>query len=94
MTANEINETLKQLKEYTALKKDLEAEITHLQDECKKYMTENELSELFNDDKTIVARYTEVVSNRFDSTNFKKSGFGELYSQFLKKVTSMRFSLN
>lgn len=92
MTAN-MNEVLKELKEYTAMKKDLESEIARLQDECKAYMTENELTELFSDDKSIVARYSEVISNRFDTTAFKKSEWGELYSEFLKKVTAMRFSL-
>lgn len=89
-----INEVLAELKQSIQKKKELEADITRLQDECKKYMTENELSELFNDDKSIVARYTEVISNRFDTTAFKKSEWGELYEEYIKKVTSMRFTLD
>lgn len=89
-----INEVLAELKQFYQMKKELEAEITRLQDECKEYMTENELSELFNDDKSIVARYTEVISNRFDTTAFKKSEWGELYQEYTKKVTSMRFTLD
>lgn len=89
-----INEVLAELKQSIQKKKELEAEITRLQDECKEYMTENELSELFNDDKSIVARYTEVISNRFDTTAFKKSEWGELYQEYTKKVTSMRFTLD
>ena len=88
-----MNKVLAELKQYSEMKKELEAEISKLQDECKEYMTENELSELFNDDKTIVARYTEVISNRFDTTAFKKSEWSELYQEYSKKVTSMRYTL-
>lgn len=90
----DMNKVLAELKQYSEMKKELEAEISKLQDECKEYMTENELSELFNDDKTIVARYTEVISNRFDTTAFKKSEWSELYVEYSKKVTSMKFTLN
>ena len=72
MKNTRINEVLKELKQYNQMKKELDAEIKKLQDECKEYMTEHELSELFNDDKSIVARYAEVISNRFDTTAFKK----------------------
>ena len=76
------------------MKKELEEEINKLQTECKEYMAENELSELFNEDKTIVARMTEVISNRFDTTSFKKSEWSELYQMYTKQVTSVRFTVN
>ena len=79
-----MNKVLAELKQYNQMKKELEAEISKLQDTCKEYMTENELSELFNDDKSIVARYTEVISNRFDTTAFKKSEWSELYQEYSK----------
>lgn len=89
----DINKVLAELKQYSQMKKELEAEISNLQDECKEYMTAHELTELFSDDKSIVARYTEVISNRFDTTAFKKSEWSELYQEYSKKVTSMRFTL-
>lgn len=88
-----MSKVLAELKQYNQMKKELEVEIKKLQDECKEYMTEHELSELFNDDKSIVARYTEVISNRFDTTAFKKSEWSELYQEYSKKITSMRFTL-
>lgn len=94
MTVERINEVLAELKEYSRMKKELEVEIEKLQTECKEFMTEENLTELFNDDKSIVARYTEVISNRFDSTAFKKSEWAELYTEYTKKITSMRFTLN
>lgn len=93
MTNERINEVLSELKEYTQMKKELEEQITALQDECKEYMTAEQITELFNDDKSIVARYAEIISNRFDTTAFKKSEWAELYSMYSKKVTSMRFTL-
>ena len=93
MTNERMNKVLADLKEYGRMKKELEAEISKLQDECKKYMTDHELSELFNDDNSIVARDTEVISNRFDTTSFKKSEWSELYQEYLKKITSMRFTV-
>lgn len=94
MNNERMNKVLGELKEYARMKKELENEISKLQDECKEYMTENNLQELFNDDNSIVARYTEVISNRFDTTAFKKSEWSELYNEYSKKVTSMKFTLN
>ena len=88
-----INNTLKELAEYTKMAEELKIEIDRLTAETKQYMTDNDLTEIFTDDMTIGARYTEVISNRFDTTNFKKQ-FAEMYQMFLKKSTSMRFSLS
>lgn len=94
MTSRRMNKVLAELKQYNQMKKQLDAQIKALQDECKEYMTEHELSELFNDDNSIVARYSEVISTKFDTTAFKKSEWSELYQEYSKKVTSMRFTLN
>lgn len=94
MTSRRMNKVLAELKEYNQMKKQLDAQIKALQDECKEYMTEHELSELFNDDNSIVARYSEIISTKFDTTAFKKSEWSELYQEYSKKVTSMRFTLN
>lgn len=94
MTNNiNINETLKELASYTKMAEELKVEIDRLTAETKQYMTENELTEVFTEDMTVGARYTEVISNRFDTTSFKKQ-FSEIYTAFLKKSTSMRFSLS
>ena len=39
-----------------------------------------------------IIRWTSVLSNRFDTTAFKKS-YGDLYNQFVKQVSSRRFSI-
>lgn len=94
MKNERMNQVLAELVEFNRMKKELEEEINKLQTECKEYMAENELSELFNEDKTIVARMTEVISNRFDTTSFKKSEWSELYQMYTKQVTSVRFTVN
>ena len=94
MTQERINQMLKKLKEYNDMKKELDNQIKALQNECKLYMTENQLSELFNADKSLVARLSNVVTERFDSSSFRNSEWGELYKEYCKKVTSMRFTLN
>jgi N-dimethylarginine dimethylaminohydrolase len=90
----DINEVLQELKEYDEMMKALKVEIDKLQDEAKEYMTDNNLTEVFSDDKSIVARYNQVVTNRFDTSAFKKSEWSELYDMYIKQVTSMRFTLN
>lgn len=94
MTQERINQMLKELKEYGEMKKELDKQIKELQDECKVYMTENQLSELFNDDRSLVARYGSVVTKRFDTASFRHSEWAELYEEYCKMVTSMRFTLN
>lgn len=94
MTQERINQMLRELKEYGEMKKELDKQIKELQAECKVYMTENQLSELFNDDRSLVARLSTVVTERFDSSSFRNSEWGELYKEYCKKVTSMRFTLN
>ena len=40
-----------------------------------------------------IVRYTSVISNRFDSTTFKRL-YAELYKDFTKPVSSRRFSVS
>ena len=92
MKNTNINATLKELKEYNEMMTALKAEIDKLQAECKEYMTANNLDEVISDEG-IKATYREVISNRFDSTAFKKD-FADIYSEYTKKTSSMRFTCN
>lgn len=92
MKNTNINATLKELKEYNDMMAALKAEIEKLQAECKEYMTENNLDEVISTDG-IKATYREVISNSFDSTAFKKD-FADIYSEYTKKSSSMRFTCN
>ena len=72
--------------------KALKSEVEKLQTECKEYMIENNIDEVISDEG-IKATYREVISKRFDSTAFKKD-FADIYSEYSKATSSMRFTLN
>ena len=40
----------------------------------------------------VIVRFTSVLSNRFDTTAFKKD-FADIYALFTKQVASRRFSI-
>ena len=42
---------------------------------------------------TYIVRYTSVISNRFDSTTFKRL-YADLYKDFTKPTSSRRFSVS
>ena len=90
MTTNEIQAKAKEIRELTRMKEELEQEITNLQDVIKAEMTAQDTSELIAGEYKI--RWTEVTSNRFDTTSFK-SKYQDLYNQFTKASTSRRFSI-
>lgn len=88
-----INEVMKELAEYTALADELKAQIETLQDEVKTYMNDNGIDEVVDDETGCKATFRAVVSNRFDSTSFKKD-FLDIYQEYLKKTTYKRFTFN
>lgn len=78
------------LKELEELMEEAKAEAEKLKDEIKMEMWKRNVEEM-KVGKYIV-RWTEVLSNRFDTTGFKKL-FPELYKQFTKQSASKRFSI-
>lgn len=83
---------MRELAEYTALKEEMEQQIEALKDEVKSYMTEQGVDEVLAEDGS-KATWREVISNRFDSTAFKKD-FLDIYKEYTKKTTSKRFTFN
>ena len=90
MSSNEIILKIEALKEWEALAAEAAAEIESLKDTIKAEMTARGVEELMAG--RYVARYTEVISNRFDSTAFKKV-MPDVYKAYTKAVTSRRFSI-
>lgn len=85
-------------KEFINTLKTLEAQIAELQSEAdaikdliKEELTNEGIEETFVGDYKIV--YKDVISNRFDSTTFKKT-YGELYKQFTKQTSYKRLTIN
>ena len=90
MSHNEIVSKIEQLKEWEAILEEAQAEVEALRDCIKEQMLERSTEEL--QVGTYIIRWTSVLSNRFDSTAFKKE-HAELYKTFTKQVASKRFSI-
>lgn len=87
-----IQPDIMELRRLEELKDALMIEIKEREDNIKKYMIVHNLDELhgLNGEKAI---YREVLSNRFDSTSFKKT-FNDLYNAYLKQTKCVRFSFS
>ena len=90
MSRNELIKKIEQLKEWEAILEEAQAEADALRDCIKAQMIEEDTEELAVG--AYIIRWTSVLSNRFDSTAFKKE-HGELYKSFTKQVASKRFSI-
>ena len=86
-----INEVIKEIKEYQAMQDELKRQIEALKQEAVEYLESNEIDEYMCDEGKVT--YREVISNRFDSTSFKKD-FADIYAEYSKKTSSMRFTCN
>ena len=82
---------IEQLRELEELMEEAKAETEKIKDEIKSEMQKRNTEEM-KAGKYIV-RWTEVLSNRFDSTTFKKM-FPSIYKDFTKQVSSRRFSIS
>ena len=91
MSTNELTTKVRELKELKAMADELAAEITAIEDSIKAEMTARNTDEMQIDVYKI--RWTKVLSNRFDTTAFKKL-YGELYKAYTKQTTSKRFSIS
>ncbi len=89
-TLAEIQNTMKELAEFTAMQAELESQIDSLKDELKEYMTEENIDELLGENGEHVI-WRKVISNRFDTTAFKKSEWGELYKEFTRQTETKPF---
>lgn len=82
---------IEQLQEMEELIAEAKAEAEKIKDEIKNEMMKRNTEEL-RAGKYII-RWTEVLSQRFDTTAFKKL-FPEVYQSFTKSVSSRRFSVS
>lgn len=91
MTNTELEIKIKEIKELQRIKDEAENEIKKLQDDIKAEMQKREVSEIITNEHKV--RYTDVTTNRFDTKAFKAK-YLDLYNQFVKSTSSMRFSIN
>ena len=90
MSNNEIIKKIEALTEWETIIEDAKAEAEAIRDMLKAEMLEQNLEEL--EAGAYIIRWTSVLSNRFDTTAFKKS-HGDMYKEFTKQVSSRRFSI-
>lgn len=89
--AIDIKSVIKEIKEYQAMRDALDKELDELKDEAIEYLTEQDIDEILTEEGKVT--YREVISKRFDSTQFKKD-FADIYSEYQKQTSSMRFTCN
>lgn len=85
-----IKETMRELAEMTEMLEETKSIIDSLQDEVKAYMAQTGVDEILTENGE-KATWREVISNRFDSTSFKKD-FAEIYKAYQKRTTCKRFT--
>lgn len=91
MTNIQMKETVNELLEMEALLEETKAIVEGLKDSLKAELVERNVESIDLDEH--IVRYVNVISNRFDSTNFKKQ-FPEMYKEWTKAVPSKRFSIS
>ncbi|MCF2662703.1 hypothetical protein [Pseudoflavonifractor phocaeensis] len=91
MSKNELIAKIEALNAWEALMEDAKAEADAIRDSIKQEMLDRDVEELTAG--AYIIRWTSVLSNRFDTTNFKKV-YGDLYKAFTKQTSSRRFSIS
>lgn len=90
MANNELLNKIEALNEWEALMEEAKAEAESLRDSIKQELLERGTEEL--ECGQYIVRYTSVLTQRLDTTAFKKA-LPDVYKSFIKQSTSRRFSI-
>ncbi len=91
MSANEITTKIEALRELEELIEEAKVEAESLRDEIKAEMLSRNTEEMSVGQ--YIVRFTSILSNRFDTTGFKRA-YGELYKEFTKQTATRRFTIS
>ena len=91
MSTKEIISKIEALTEWETIIEEAKAEAEALRDSIKAEMLNQNTEEL--EAGAYIIRWTSVLTNRFDTTYFKKS-HGDMYKEFTKQVSSRRFTIS
>lgn len=91
MSKNEIIARIELLNKYEEMITELKSEAESIRDTIKEEMMAQNTEEMIAGQYII--RWTSVISNRFDSTAFKKV-MPEIYKAYTKPVSSRRFTVS
>lgn len=90
MSTNDLVMKVEQLKELEEVLEEGKAEAESVRDEIKQEMMAQDTEEL--EVGQYIIRWTSVLTNRFDTTTFKKV-LPDVYKAYTKQITSRRFSI-
>ena len=90
MSKIELYYLIEALREWEKVMEEAKAEVDSLRDQIKEEMMAQGTEEM--EVGNYIVRYTSVLSNRFDTTAFKRE-HNDLYQQFIKQTASRRFSI-
>lgn len=90
MSTNEMESKIAKLQEWETIIEEAKAEAEVLKDEIKAEMIARATEEM--EAGRFICRWTSVLSNRFDTTSFKKE-HADMYKQYTKQTASRRFSI-
>ncbi len=90
MSKNELIAKIELLNEYEEMMEEIKAEAETIRDAIKAEMLEQDTEEMIAGQYII--RWTSVLSNRFDSTAFKKV-MPDVYKAYTKQIASRRFTI-
>ena len=90
MANNELMEKINALNEWEQLMEEARAEAEAIRDSIKQEMLARDTDEM--EVGQYIVRWTSVLTQRFDSTSFKKA-MPDVYKAFTKQTASRRFSI-
>lgn len=91
MTQTEMMNLIETMNNYDELANRAKAKAEAIRHDIKEEMERRAVEELICGQ--YIVRYTNIISNRFDSTTFKRL-YAELYKEFTKPVSSRRFTVS
>ena len=91
MSINELENRIAKMQEWENLAAEAQAEAEAIRNTIKAEMQARDTEEL--QAGRFIIRWTSVVSNRFDSSAFKKV-HGDLYKAFCRATSSRRFTIS
>lgn len=91
MSKTEMITMIETMNNYDELASKVKAKADAIREQIKAEMERCEVEEMIAGQYII--RWTPIISNRFDSTTFKKL-YADLYKDFTKPVSSRRFSVS
>ena len=91
MSKNEMVAMIETMNNYDELAAKAKAKADAIREALKEEMVTRGVEEM--EAGAYIVRFTSVISNRFDSTTFKRL-YADLYRDFTKQVSSRRFSVS